>query len=358
MTMTLLTADAVVAEAREGLGLPAVAASVAVDDTLLAQVLRAVAWSHCPCQPFILMREAERHLNGLVPPATDLADRLSAVLEALIATGDLVEPGQVTQAEFFSRGALFPAPPSFAMLSQDVAQLFGLANEGGWGSLPDLPGRVGYDGASRRIVAKPGEELAAKLRAAGLRELSVKAWLKEPPTVSAADLLSAALAKMKLAEPGDAIGAEMEVFVAGSSIYSKCWVRPSCQSGNFIAKRAKAFGAAQWMLVSLDAGRPLRLAHLPSPGSSLRACDEAWRLQLAKDAVDGRPQAFRLTLPGKFAHFDLTFPIPQWAHRRMLAFGRQVPSRKCICSYDISEGLVAEASSFLEQQLWMKKTTS
>jgi len=359
MSMTLLQPDSVVAEARKALSLPTVAASLAIDDALLAQVLRAVAWSHCPCQPFILLREAERHLRGLDPQATDLADRLATVLESMVATGDLVEPGQVTQAEAFSRGILFPAPPSFAMLSDDVAQLFGVANEDGWGGLPDLHGRVDYDGASRRVLARPGEELAAKLLATGLRELSVEAWLREPTTVSARDFLAAALKRLKPAGPADTLGSEMEVFEPGAGgIYSKSWVAPSGKTGKFIARRAKAFGANQWMFIAMDSGRLVQLAHLPAPGSSGRACDEAWRLQLALGALDGRPQSFVLTRQGQVDHFDLAFPIPQWAHRRMLVFGRQVPSRKCVCSYEVQGNLTAEASNFLEHRLWMKKTTS
>lgn len=356
MSMTLLSPEAVVAEAREALGLPAVAASIALDDALRAQVLRAVAWSHCPCQPFILLREAERLLKGLVPQNADSADRLASVLESMVATGDLVEPGQVTQVETFARGVLFPAPPSFAMLSKGVAQLFGLTNEDGWGGLPDVHGRVSYDGASRRVFARPGEQLEVKLLAAGLRELSVEAWLREPATVAAGDFLAKAVKRLKQAEPADALSSEMVVFEPDAGdIYSKSWVSPSGKTGRFIARRAKAFGASQWMFVELNSGRPLQLAHLPAPGTSDRACDEAWRLQLAICAVKQQPKIFRQTRQGQVSRFDFAFPIPQWAHRRMLVLGRQLPSRSSICSYEIQEGLTSEASNFLEQKLWMRK---
>lgn len=284
--------------------------------------------------------------------------RLTEVLESLIATGDLLEPGQVTYAEELPKGWLFPAPPSFAMLSEGVAQLFGVANEEELEGLPALRGRVVHEGASRRVTALSGEALEATLRVAGLRELSVQAWLREPVGQSATNFLSAAKKRLKATEPVDAVIDGLEIFdSAGDGIYSACWGVPGSKSGLFIARRPKAYGNWQWMLAELNGGRVVQSALLPSPGSSFRGCDEAWTTQLALDAVRGRPQRFRVRQDSSAVYLDILFPVPLWAHRRLLVLGQQVTRQKSICSFQVPAELLGEASGFLEQRLWLKRTS-
>lgn len=357
MKPTLLSPAEVLGQTRVALGLSSRDALDAVDDALLAQLLRAVAWVHLPCLAGVLVKEAERHLQGLSEDLPLLRERLAFVLETMCGTGDLVEPGQVTHADIYPRGALFPAPPSFAMLTRDVAQVFGVAGEDYWASITQLQGRVVHEGASRRIVARAGESLDTYLRDAGLRELSIEAWLKEPPIASAAEILDSARKHLRRAPPGDDIASGLEVFDSRAGrIYSSSWSEPRGLSGLVMARRPKAFGSTQWMLVELTSGNVEQVSFLPTPGRSGRACDEAWLLQLAADFRAGRPQQFRLRREGGLSVIDLLFPIPRWAHRRLLVLGRLVPRWRSICSYQVEEMLLEDACVFLERRLWMSRT--
>jgi hypothetical protein len=358
IAMHLTSPEQVLASTRSALGLPTAKDGNAVDDTLLAQLLRAVAWSSCPCQPFILVREVERTLSGLVDDVDSLHERILQSLETLLATGDLLEPGLVTHAIELPKGALFTAPLSFAMLSTDVALIFGIASTDVFEGQPELLGRIVYDGASRRIHARPSEPLGAKLRHAGLRELTMQAWLKEPATEAASVFLDEAKATLKRADPADSAIDGLEVFDSSrGGIYSTCWGAPGDRSGLFIARRPKAYGNTHWMLVELSAGRVEQTAHLPRIGSSLRGCDEAWRLQLALNAMNGRPQRYRVRKENAIAYLDMLFPVPLWAHRHLLVLGRQAQRQQSICSYQVPESLLGEARSFLEQRLWLKTTS-
>jgi hypothetical protein len=356
--MKLISPEQVLAITRTTLDLGVAVEDQAIDEALLAQLARRVAWSNCPCQPFVLVREVERGLKGLVPGTDSLRAQIAQVVETLVATGDLLEPGQVTHADGGPKGLLFPAPPSFAMLSSDMAQLFGVASEEELEGPPELQGRIVYDGASRRVMAKPGESLEAKLRVAGLRELSIEAWLREPATESAIDFLAAAKTRLRRTEPADATIDGLEVFDSSAGeIYSACWGIPGGRSGLFIARRPRAYGNHLWMLVELSDGRIAQSTHLPPIGSPFRGCDEAWRTQLALDSVNGRPQRYRVRQEVLAAYLDMLFPVPLWAHRHLLVIGRQSPALKSICSYQVPENLLNEARSFLEQKLWLKTLT-
>jgi hypothetical protein len=354
IAMKLVSTAHVLETTHAALGLGMSAEVQTVDDTLLAQLLRAVAWSNCPCQPFVLVREVERTLRGLISDTDSLRARVNEILENLVATGDLLEPGQVTHGNEWPKGFLFPAPPSFAMLTNDIAQLFGVASEEELDGPSELRGRIVYDGTSRRVKADVGESLESTLRLAGLRELSMQAWLREPATASAAEFLAEAKKWLRRAAPADATIEGLEVFDSSSGgIYSTCWGAPGRRSGLFIARRPKAYGSTLWMLLELNDGRIVQLTHLPQTGSSFRGCDEAWRTQLALDAVKGQPQKYRVRCERDSAHLDMLFPIPLWAHRHLLVMGRQSPAFKSIFSYQMDLGLLSEAQSFLEQRLWL-----
>ena len=353
--MHLLSPAQVLEETRGAFGLAQSKDGSAVDETLLAQLLRAAAWSYCPCQAFVLVREVERQLIGLVEEAIGLRDRIAEVLETLVATGDLVEPGLVSHSMELPKGALFAAPLSFSMLNEGVAQIFGIACTGELESKPEMQLRVVHEGASRRVYARSSEQLAGVLRHAGLREISVQAWLKEPGVEGAGDFLNHAKSALKRADPADSATEGLEVFDATrGAIYADCWGPAVGRNGSFIARRPKAYGNSHWMLVEMADGRIARCAHLPLIGSTNRACDEAWRLQCALGAVNGQHQQYRLRKQGADAYIDMLFPVPLWAHRHLLAMGRQVPRYRSICSYHVPENLLSEVRTFLEQKLWMK----
>jgi hypothetical protein len=109
--------------------------------------------------------------------------------------------------------------------------------------------------------------------------------------------------------------------------------------------------------VEINVGNPERLIDLPAPGSRWRGCDEAWRLQMAIDAMRGRPQQFRIRQGSENVRFlELFSPIPMWAQRRLDAVGERVPSRGCLLAYRLAAEELEEERSFAREALWLEET--
>jgi hypothetical protein len=355
--MQQISAQQALQRIRSGLSLPALQEGSQVDDALLVQLVRAAALTNSPCTGQVLKREVIRGLRGLADEAA-LSPLLDVLLAQLIEVGDLIEPGLVSQVEELPPGTLFVAPLSFSMLSAKTAFVFGLTFDDEVITTNKLLSRLRVSGPSRRLHGLEDEDIRGKLRAAGLRELSVKAWLKEPPRCTPGELVAHHAKQLKRAAPSEAAIDSLEILSSqAGSTYLSCWTSPSGQSGTFIARRPKAFGAYVWMGVQLDNGKVVQTQTFPSRGAQVRGCDEAWRLQLAIDAIAGTRQEYRLTTNSEHARFDFLFPLPLWAARRMHVLGRSVPRVRGICSFEVDRAVVAETVQFLKEEVWLKEKT-
>ena len=105
--------------------------------------------------------------------------------------------------------------------------------------------------------------------------------------------------------------------------YRGRWRPPERRSGRFVGRRVQAYGAPLWVYVELEMGTPKLLLDLHS--QEWPSCDVAWRLQMAIDAVNGRPQQFHADLiEGDKVVVRFFSPVPSWWQRRWTVLGRRI----------------------------------
>jgi hypothetical protein len=138
--------------------------------------------------------------------------------------------------------------------------------------------------------------------------------------------------------------------------YSGRRVKPTHQSGNFVARRPQAHGAALWGYMALSDGMPTRFLDFPLRGTRWRGCDVAWHLQMAIDAGLGRPQVYRRRDVLGGTYFDFFSPLPLWAARRFAVLGQAASPENCLLTYWLASQDVAEEEDFLRQRLWLQRS--
>lgn len=360
MGIARLQRDGVVAATVEALGLDATAADLETPEVLAAIVRRAASFL-CPITPGALARSVGECLDGLV--TNDHPDARSslvrAMLEDLVAYGDLVEAPIEDDRSGISRRLLFLAQPSYVPLPSGVCLLVGIRADGlsiDDGSLDD---RVDYYNHARRVMLGSDEEPADVLGGLGLRELSEQQWLRHPQEVAAAALVKQYSTRLAAAGPSGSVeGVRILDPTTQVTYYRGRWRAPTQRdSGKFVGQRPIQFGADQWCYFDLADGEVMRLVDLPTLDRLGRGCDEAWRLQAAIDSVAGTPQFLRVR-PGRIAgEVTLQFqsPIPSWGQRRLDALGQPLGRQPgSLFAYRLSDDLIDQELAFLEEAMWLQ----
>lgn len=356
--MTVLAPEKVIALTRASLGLPVMSHAEALDDALLAGLLRRVAGLHCPCSPATLKLVMFQTLEGVVAlPKEDLSSRFDFVINSLQTGGDLLELARVTTMDERARGTwVFLAPPSFVELPSGTIRIFGMASEETL-PLPDgLRERVVANGTGRTIEPVSNENLREVLERAGFREQSIESWLRVPRECTSIELIKSIDARLQAANhAGEVDQLRILSSVKPNARYSERWTSPVSETGRFLSRRPQAYGADLWGYVELENGVARRLLDFPLPGSAYRGCDDAWWLQLALDSATGNSQRYRVRLDRGSATLDLFFPIPIWAQRRLEVVGARVAPHGSLMSFQLPSAEVETECKFLETALWLHK---
>jgi hypothetical protein len=322
----------------------------------IAGALRRAAGFLCPCPPLSLVRSVVRPLRGLTDDLQLVKTIAEDILDALVAHGDLFEFQQLDDdADRASGLVLYAAPPSFVARASGAVILLGIAPDH-LSALPDgLQTRVQYEGYVRRISAQPEEDLRAELSDLGLIEVSATAWLKTPTDEAPAQLVAHINSLLDATPPShDVPGLTILDTERPVRYYRGRWTEPKARSGRFMARRRQAYGADLWCYVELLDGNPVRLIDFPISAARWRGCDEAWRLQLAIDAVRGAPQQYRIAAgPPRSTVLQLFSPVPMWARRRWNAIAEPVPSSGCLFAYRLQDSELEEELKFARNSLWM-----
>lgn len=350
-------AGAVIATAAASLGLP-VGESAALDGTYLAASVRRLAGFLCPCSPATLVRSVVDSHCALASGAPEFAERVADAVEALTAIGDLLELADVSATGDDVKGTwLFAAPPSFVARGSGSVFVLGLSPDEPTPLPTEMRARIVSRGATRSIWPLAGEDLAATLRDLGMRELSASAWLRSPKVESAQKLVSGYADRLAASRSSGDIP-DLSVLDGGRSMrsYRARWSSPGALTGDFVVRRPQAYGADLWGYARLEQGKPERLIDFPLPGGRWRGCDVAWRVQMAIDALAGRPQEYRLVQGEGFARLDFFSPIPDWARRRLAAVGEEVASEGCLMSFKVGEAEVGVEERFLAESLFLSRT--
>jgi hypothetical protein len=346
--MRRLSAADVHASGLSALGLDASALDLTSVEAIAAAVRRAASFQ-CPCSAATLIRTVVGPLRGLVSDLDATKVLVEETLEAVVAHGDLLEQRDIDTAQ--SEGGpplLYAAPPSFVPRKSGAVILLGIALDRRSALPSDLDARIDYSGHTRRISPIAAEDLRARLLSLELIELSPDAWLRSPVAEPPSQLIARFNVALESSQPSlDVPGLLILDPERPVRYYRGRWVEVGRQTGRFVARRRQAYGAQLWSYIHLRDGNPER-----------RGCDEAWHLQMAIDAMQERPQRFRLRPgPGDTSLLDFFSPVPMWAKRRWNAVGGAVQGTGSLFSYRIQGSEVHEEVRFARERLWLAELT-
>jgi hypothetical protein len=325
----------------------------------LAASLRRASGFLCPCPKATLIQAVLSPLEGLVD-CGDLETSIEATLDELTGYGDLLEESEVVSSgrERGSAKLLYAAPPSFVWRGSRSALLVGIVPDLNSPLPRDVEARIEYKNHVRRITEAPGEDLAAYLEQLDLMRISEDRWMRSPKTESSTEHLHRF---DRLLRPVISDWSGLTILNPMKSVrfYRARWEIAEHQTGRFIARRAQPYGNDLWCYVDLSGGHAKRVIDFPLPGSSLRGCDEAWRLQAAIDACRNEAQQYRVRTVHDSSQriIDFFSPVPQWAQRRWDIIGSSEKPEHCLFSYRFPSTEIDEEISFIEETLWLRAST-
>jgi hypothetical protein len=352
--MRSVTASEVEALSVERLGLDPTAVDFQSTEALAA-LIRHTASIRCPCSGRELTRTVEHLLEPLATGSAVLNERVSNAIDGVVSYGDLIEVSDGRGAEAGQILAL--AAPSVVRISPRALLLVGL-RPGGHNSLPvQIDGQITPRGYARTIEVQDALTALSSLQSSGFVIITSDEWNAAPDERPAGQLVDK---YDRLFKEGAYVGTldGLQLLTSESSVtyYRGRWREATKQSGTFVARRSRKYGADAWCFVKLDLGRPVGLVDLPTPGYQYRPCDEAWHLQQALDFVSGNPQRYRIRpiADRKLIALDCFSPVPRWAHRRWNALGEQVEQRGTLFSYLFNQEYLTQEVGFSESRMWLR----
>ena len=333
----------------------------ALSRELLCSVMRSQLARMYPCPPTALLTATRHAMEWLTQDGDALGRIVADVLEDLQTCGDIVELARVTCAQDGDRSQwLFPAPPSFVLRS-GRAYLFGIAPD----NAPFLPAELWRDvllnGATRSLEVGDANALMPQaLMAFGLRQLDEREWLGAERTETAAqhvELLRERLRRNGANGPLPGMKVLAHQGPARQS-YQRRWATESMASGLHVARMEQPHGAPLWYLADLNAGRCQRSLLLPFHLEPERACDQAWRAQLAIDALQGHAGRYTVQAQGDEVVLTLDFPIPLVARRRLQLLGGSPVQGDNPNVFSLPQSEEQAERRYLEEHLWLQAATA
>ncbi len=322
----------------------------------IAAALRRAAGFLCPCPQRTLVQAVVEPLERVVGDREQFCEAVENTLEAMITYGDLLEEYEVAAVERSRPSALlYAAPPSFVSRDSGAVFLIGIAPDH-HSPLPErFTLRIDYLNHVRLLVPASGENLREDLKQLGLTELSMNVWRKETPQYETSnEHLRRLGSKLK---PISGLIEGLKILNSAKPVthYRRRWEEAKTQTGRFVARHPQAYGNDVWCYVELSQGQAVKLLHFPTSTSRLRACDEAWRLQLAIDAELGQPQRFKVRHETHSSVVEFYSPLPMWATRRWDVAGEPVTTSSGLFAYKFPSSEISEEIRFMQQELWLQQ---
>lgn len=325
---------------------------------LVASIVRRLAGFMCPCPAHALGQAAKRSLTHFEPVTEDLDVLVENTVDDLSVCGDLLELADVVVAGAEGKPTwLFCAQPSFVERPGRV-YIFGIAPD----DAPFLPltfrSTLQHLGATRYIETDKPEKLGERLKSLGLRPIDKKAWLSIGQPESAQAAVGRAVKRLgREGISGELPDIKVLAHATNQVVpYGQRWLVPSNQSDVFVCRSPQPYGAPLWYVAQLKDGVTVRSLLLPTPDSSLRACDAAWQIQLAFDAARGSPNRYKVRVEDSGCRIDCSFPLPLAARRRLLIIGggRQ-PEGGGPNAFWIPSSQLREEEQHLQANFWLSR---
>lgn len=325
-----------------------------LDDPSIACALRRVAGVACPATKARIRRLMLASLRLLSLNQASLEDRIDAAIDGLLATGDLITTSAGVIADSDEPDdLLYLAPPSFLRRKSGAALIFGIAIDN-VDFLPEsLQTRIKHIGFSRLIVPTE-DDLPARLAALGLREVSRDAWSAPPKAQKPEEVVRFAEAILERDGSQSEVPDATVLDLKPGGTYGRAWSTLAEQTGLFIARRPRTYGAPLWCFARLAEGQITRILDLPFRENHQRACDAAWYLQHALSAARDARLQFAASIFEDHVLLNFVVPIPLWAQRRLLSIGEAaLPERGYAMAFRLLPAEYEAEKDFLNTYLWL-----
>lgn len=354
MLLSDLTASDAAALTVRTLGLDPKRLGLTSPEALAASLRRAASFL-CPSSP---RRIIDSVLSAIRPLTDDVRlsrEEVAAILDLLVSSGDLLELRQ-SQQERDVR-LIYLGPPSYIERAPGSYLLLGIRPFGASLLDAELGAQVEYEGHTRSLFLD-GETADERLTAAGLRRIAPRRWAAGPRVESPAALVERLARRLDFASDAGEIE-DLQILDPAARVryYRGRWRSPKpSDSGDFVARRPQAYGADLWSLVRLKDGRPTKLFDFPVDDQLVPARDEAWRAQMAVDAVRGYRQQFAVE---RVAHGDEAVvrffsPVPGFAERYLQLVGMTLGTIPgALFAFKVPKGAMPDAERLLSEMLWL-----
>lgn len=356
MKLSSLSSDVASAVATRALGLDPDLIALTTKEGLAASLRRAASFM-CPASPSRLI---DAVLEVLRPVSADgVVQRvdLAELVDMLVASGDLLE---LRQDVGRSVRLLYLGPPSYIERERGTYLLLGIRPFGAPLVDPDLSGAIELDGHTR-MIRLDFDTAADRLSAAGLQRIDRERWVGSPRREEARALLDRLSDRLNAAGTSGQIE-ELVVLDPGTPVryYRGRWRSPRpADSGDFVARRPQAYGADLWCFVRLIEGSPTKLIEFPIEDPLTPGRDEAWRTQLAIDALRGVPQRYRTSAAvGGAMVVEFFSPVPGFAERYLQLVGLPLTDAPgALFSFRVPDKAMPDLERILVDMLWMAAAT-
>jgi len=352
--MKVLDNDSAIESLCDQLGLP----SITIKDnrsTFLAYFVRRACSVYCPIPRGRLIRIITDLLDDLLEQNSEqLKEEVKNTLESLFTAGDLLELSRFKSFENeYSGDWIFTAQPSYHVRTSGRVYICGIPE----GDVPFLPLKfreaMESMGPYRYIPTSTSEDLL-QLESLGLRNLPEALWNPQPKLQTAAQFMETISAKLnKATNPG----VMKDILILGDNHspqgnYKTRWQGQKKQSGYFVCRRPRGYGALGWIYAELNEGTVIRFIDLPLSGNFQRGCDIGWQIQLAKDALSGSPNVYKSQSVGNKVKVKFSFPIPLWAQRRFRLIDDHANKSPFEHIFSLEEWPFEK--SYIENHLWFQ----
>lgn len=353
MKLTSLSAAGASALAVRALGLDAELVDLTSKEGLAASLRRAASFM-CPTSPSRLIDAVLEAVQPVSSTGAVGRDDLAELVDLLVAGGDLLE---LRHDLGRSVRLLYLGPPSCIEREPGTYVLVGIRPFGA----PLIEGELGSAVENEchvRTVRLEADEAETRLAAAGLQCVARDRWVASPRREAPDELLSRLAQRLDASGPsGEIEGLALLDPEASVRYYRGRWRSPKPgDHGNFVARRPQAYGADLWCMVRVEDGNPTRLIEFPVEDPLVPGRDEAWRAQMAVDAVRGTPQRYR-TAPaasGDATVVEFFSPIPSFAERYLELVGLPLGHTSgALFSFRIPNGAVSDLEQRLATMLWI-----
>jgi hypothetical protein len=320
----------------------------------LAASLRRAASFMCPTNPGRLLNAVLSAVRPVSPKGGVSRDQLAGSLDLLVATGDLLELRPEVER---SVRLLYLGPPSFIEREAGSYLLLGIRPFGAPLVGAELGEEIELEGHTRtiRLDAKTARD---RLVGAGLQPIERERWVASPRAEDPRSLVDRVGKQLDMAGPSGDIE-DLTVLDPNTSVryYKGRWRSlRTCDTGDFVARRPQAYGADLWCCIRLMDGMPKKMVEFPIDNPIVPGRDEAWRMQMAIDALRGRRQRYGTTTVGADATAVSFFsPIPGFAERYLQLVGLALAdSPGSLFSFRAPKGAMPALEVLLTEMLWME----